>query len=276
VLNTSPTSVGINQRAHWNIDFAAAVVPGIPYATVRPAIFSASLLAAGPEIRASRTWTGLTDTGKAGLVDHRDVTDVCVRILLDPATRGQYHDLTGPELLSWPDAMRLLAAEIGQPVTFQTTSETELISSLTGTGASPGQAELLIARERALQAGENERLTGEIQRLAGHEPRTLREFLHDFRSAFAAGAIHRSSGRREPAAPAIRPGHGSRGPRRGTPDTERIMTEAFAQKPSSAGNDRTARPRGRGRVPDEARGREGSGGRGRRPGRAARRHHHRG
>lgn len=24
VLNTSPTSLGINQRAHWNIDFAAA------------------------------------------------------------------------------------------------------------------------------------------------------------------------------------------------------------------------------------------------------------
>ena len=88
--------------------------------------------------------------------------------------------------------MRLLAAEIGEPVTFQTTSETELISRLTGTGASPGQAELLIAREWALQAGENERLTGEIQRLtgeiqrlAGHEPRTVREFLHDFRSAYA-------------------------------------------------------------------------------------------
>src|SRR5712691_9990256 len=41
VLNTAPTSVGINQRAHWNIDFAAAA--GIHYATVRPAIFSASL-----------------------------------------------------------------------------------------------------------------------------------------------------------------------------------------------------------------------------------------
>jgi NAD(P)H dehydrogenase (quinone) len=231
VLNTSPTSVGINQRAHWNIDFAAAAA-SIHYATVRPAIFSASLLAGGPVIRASRTWTGLADTGKAGPVGHRDVTDVCVRILLDPATRGQHHDLTGPELLSWPDVMRLLAAEIGEPVTFQTTSETELISRLTGTGASPGQAELLIARERALQAGENERLTGEIQRLTGHEPRTVREFLHDFRSAFAGGAIHRSSGRREPAAPAIRPGHGSRGSRRDSPETERIMTEAFTQKPS--------------------------------------------
>ena len=118
-----------------------------------------------------------------------------MRILLDPATRGQHHDLTGPELLSWPDVMRLLAAEIGEPVTFQTTSETELISRLTGTGASPGQAELLVARERALQAGENERL-------AGYEAPDLREFLHDFGSAFAGGAIHRSSGQTRTRGPA--------------------------------------------------------------------------
>src|SRR5260370_1889062 len=35
-----------------------------------------------------------------------------------------------------------------------------------------------------------------------------------------------------PRPPAIRPGHGSRGSRRGSPETERILTEAFAQKPS--------------------------------------------
>jgi hypothetical protein len=62
-----------------------AAAAGIPYTTVRPAIFSASLLAAGPEVRASRTWTGLADTGKVGFVDHRDVADVSVRILRDPA-----------------------------------------------------------------------------------------------------------------------------------------------------------------------------------------------
>lgn len=44
VLNTGPGSVGINQRGHWSIDFAAQVA-GLPYTTIRPAIFSASLLA---------------------------------------------------------------------------------------------------------------------------------------------------------------------------------------------------------------------------------------
>jgi uncharacterized protein YbjT (DUF2867 family) len=45
-----------------------------------------------------------------------------VRILRDPATWGQHYDLTGPELFSWPDAMKLLSDEIGEAVTFRTVS----------------------------------------------------------------------------------------------------------------------------------------------------------
>ena len=58
VLNTSADSLGINQRAHYSIDqFASSTA--VPYSTIRPAIFSASLLAAAVQVRASRTWTGL-------------------------------------------------------------------------------------------------------------------------------------------------------------------------------------------------------------------------
>jgi uncharacterized protein YbjT (DUF2867 family) len=50
----SADSLGINQRAHYSIDqFASS--SAVPYSTIRPAIFSASLLAAAPEVRASRT-----------------------------------------------------------------------------------------------------------------------------------------------------------------------------------------------------------------------------
>jgi uncharacterized protein YbjT (DUF2867 family) len=48
VLNTSADSLGINQRAHYSIDqFASSTA--VPYSTIRPAIFSASLLAAAHE-----------------------------------------------------------------------------------------------------------------------------------------------------------------------------------------------------------------------------------
>jgi NAD(P)H dehydrogenase (quinone) len=183
VLNASPTSLGINQRAHWSID-AAATAAGVPYTTVRPAIFSASLLVGADEVQASRTWTGIASTGRVALIDHRDVADVCFRILTDPTTWGRHHDVTGPTQLSWPEAMDLLSGELNETVTFQTTAELPLIRKLIDAGVAPGQAELLVAREWAIIAGENERTTPEVRALTGHEPRTVADFLSENLVAF--------------------------------------------------------------------------------------------
>ena len=104
VLNTSADSLGINQRAHYSIDQVASST-AVPYCTIRPAIFSASLLAAAREVRASRTWTGLAGSGRMALIDHRDAAEAGLRVLTDPALWGAHHDLTGPVPMSWPEAL---------------------------------------------------------------------------------------------------------------------------------------------------------------------------
>jgi len=183
VLNTGPDSLGINQRGHWSIDFAA-VTAGLPYTTIRPAIFSASVLVAAPEIRATRTWTGLADNGRVALIDYRDVADAAVRILGDPSAWGQHHDLTGPRQVSWPEALLVLSAELGETVTFRPTDASDLVRRLVKAGVAPGQAELLVAREWAIMAGENERVTSAVRDLTGHEPRTIEQFFHENRDLF--------------------------------------------------------------------------------------------
>ena len=40
-----------------------------------------------------------------------------MRVLTDPALWGAHHDLTGPVPMSWPEALELLSAELGEPVT---------------------------------------------------------------------------------------------------------------------------------------------------------------
>src|SRR6185369_10075920 len=108
----SSDSLGINQRAHYSIDqFASAI--GLPYSTIRPAIFQLSLLAAASEVRASRTWTGLAGSGRVALIDHRDAAEAGLRVLTEPALWGAHHDLTGPVPMSWPEVLELLSAELG-------------------------------------------------------------------------------------------------------------------------------------------------------------------
>jgi uncharacterized protein YbjT (DUF2867 family) len=111
VLNTSADSRGINQRAHFSIDQFAASIP-VPYSTIRPAIFSASLLAAAAEVRSSRTWTGVAGSGRMAL------------------------------------------------------------------------AQLLVTREWAILAGENDYTTGTFEQITGRPPRPVAEFLHEHRAAF--------------------------------------------------------------------------------------------
>jgi NAD(P)H dehydrogenase (quinone) len=183
VLNTSGGSLGINQRAHYSIDqFASST--GVPYSTIRPAIFSLSLLAAAPEVRASRTWTGLAGSGRMALIDHRDAAEAGLRVLTDPALWGAHHDLTGPVPMSWPEALELLSAELGEPVTFRVAAEHELLERLTGAGVPAGTAELLIAREWSILAGENDHTTDTFQQITGRPPRAVAEFLHEHRAEF--------------------------------------------------------------------------------------------
>ncbi len=183
VLNASPDSLGINQRAHNSIDrFAAATK--VPYSTVRPAIFSASLLAAAQEVRASRTWTGLAARGRMALIDHRDAAEAGLRVLTDHALWGAHHEVTGPAAMSWPEAVGLLARELGEPVTFRVADAHQLLERLLGAGIAPGAAELLIAREWAILAGENDYTTPTFEQLAGRPPRTVAAFLNEHRADF--------------------------------------------------------------------------------------------
>jgi uncharacterized protein YbjT (DUF2867 family) len=183
VLNASADSLGINQRAHYSIDEVASST-SVPYSTIRPAIFSAALLAAAPEVRASRTWTGLAGSGRMALIDHRDVADAGVRVLTNPALWGTHHDLTGPVPMSWPEALELLSAELGDTVTFRVATEREFLERLTGAGVAAGAAELLIAREWAILAGENDYTTDTFQQITGRPPRPVAEFLHERRAEF--------------------------------------------------------------------------------------------
>ncbi len=183
VLNASADSLGINQRAHYSIDqFASSTA--VPYSTIRPAIFSASLLTAAHEVRASRTWTGLADSGRVALIDQRDAAEAGVRVLTDQALWGAHHDLTGPLPMSWPEALELLSVELGESVAFRVEPERQFLERLIGAGVAAGTAELLIAREWSILAGENDYTTDTFQQITGHPPRPVAEFLHEHRAEF--------------------------------------------------------------------------------------------
>jgi hypothetical protein len=118
------------------------------------------------------------------LIDHRDAAEAGVHVLTDSALWGAHHDLTGPVSMSWPEALKLLSAELGEQVTFRVAAGREFLERLIGAGVRAGTAELLIAREWAIRAGENDYTTDTFQQITGRSPRPLAEFLHEHRAGF--------------------------------------------------------------------------------------------
>jgi NAD(P)H dehydrogenase (quinone) len=86
--------------------------------------------------------------------------------------------------MSWPQALELLSAELGQPITFRVAAEREFLERLIGAGVPAGTAELLITREWAILAGENDHTTDTFEQITGRPPRPVAEFLHDYRAEF--------------------------------------------------------------------------------------------
>ena len=83
-----------------------------------------------------------------------------------------------------PEAFDLLSAELAEPVTFQVAAEHEFLERLIDAGVPAGTAELLIAREWSILAGENDYTTDTFERITGRPPRPVAEFLHEYRAEF--------------------------------------------------------------------------------------------
>ncbi|AXI80552.1 NAD(P)H-binding protein [Peterkaempfera bronchialis] len=183
VFSTGHHSLGLNQRAHAELDDLVAHT-GLPYTSLRPALFATSVLDAAEEIRRTGGWTGAAAHGRNPLIDPRDVAASGVSVLLDPAWWGRHHELTGPALYSWPDVAALLTRELGTPIGFRAVDGAALRAAALARGLPEINAETLVARERAVEAGENERLTDTVRALTGSEPRSLAAFLHEYRDVF--------------------------------------------------------------------------------------------
>lgn len=92
---------------------------GVGWTMLRAGLFSQNLLGAyRADIREDDRLFVPAGKGRAAWVDARDVGEVGARALLDPDTRGQAWDLTGPEALDFDAVAAILTDEIGRPIVY--------------------------------------------------------------------------------------------------------------------------------------------------------------
>jgi uncharacterized protein YbjT (DUF2867 family) len=122
---------------------------------------------------------GPAGDGRVAAVARDDIADAAVAVLLGDLTRhdGQAYDMTGPEALTLAEIAGELSRFAGRPVSYQEETIEEAYASRAAYGAPGWEVDGWVSTYTAIANGDLERVSGDLEALAGHPPMRLADFL---------------------------------------------------------------------------------------------------
>ncbi|MGC7096318.1 SDR family NAD(P)-dependent oxidoreductase [Amycolatopsis lurida] len=113
-----------------------------------------------------------TRDGRDAFIDAEDIADVAVAALTEDGHGGQVYDLSGPEAISFPDAVARIAAARGRPISFGYRTPAEFAATI------PGElGQLLGALLDGVAQGNADYVSDGVRRALGREPRSFADFV---------------------------------------------------------------------------------------------------
>ncbi len=120
---------------------------------------------------------GPAGTGRLAPVSRDDVADALVSMLTQSDHLGMTYELTGPESLSMTEVAAQLTEFTGAQVRFHNETLDEAYRSRAAFNAPDWEVAGWISTYTAIAAGELNIVTDHVERLAGHKPMGVSEFL---------------------------------------------------------------------------------------------------
>ena len=172
-LGAAPDAVFTLGRHHWATE-QAVLATGLPFTFVRMSLFtdffpfmaSAEGVIAGP-----------AGEGRVGAVTRDDVADVAAVVLSQDGHAGNSYDLSGPEAFTLEEAAEEMSRASGKTIVFRNETLEEAYASRAHYGAPDWEVEAWVSSYAGIAAGEVALVTGEVERLAGHAPASLADYL---------------------------------------------------------------------------------------------------
>ncbi|MFI9817928.1 NAD(P)H-binding protein [Saccharothrix variisporea] len=118
-------------------------------------------------------------------IDAQDIADVAVAALTSDGHAGRAYELSGPEALSFPDAVAMVAEASGREVKAVDVPEEPFTADLVEAGFSPEYAAVLTGSLAAIRDGHDAHLSTGVQEALGREPRRFEDYV---KAAAASGA----------------------------------------------------------------------------------------
>ncbi|WP_433270409.1 NAD(P)H-binding protein [Actinosynnema sp. CS-041913] len=123
--------------------------------------------------------------GRHPFIDAQDIADVAVAALTSDGHAGKVYELSGPEALSFPEAVAQIAEASGRTIRVTDVPEGSFLETLVGFGISRDYAETLIGSLTAVRDGHDAHLSTGVQDVLGHAPRSFADYV---KAAASSGA----------------------------------------------------------------------------------------
>ncbi|MDG9669506.1 ergot alkaloid biosynthesis protein [Hahella sp. CR1] len=117
-----------------------------------------------------------TGDGRIPFIDAGDIAAVAAAALTQREPMNRDLILTGPQLMTYTDAARIISTAIGRPVKHVMLTERQLKERYERIGMTPEYASLLSSLDTAIAGGAEERLTCEVEDATDRPPRTFSDF----------------------------------------------------------------------------------------------------
>ena len=151
---------------------------GLKYTLLRHFLYAEMLLEILAGSLQSGTIYGASGDGKIAFVTRRDLADADAGTLIHAkAHENATYDLTGPRSYSYTELARILSDILGRQMTYVNLAPEDYKAALLRQGMPEKTADAFLTFERSTLLGELDRVTDMVQKLAGHAPETLENFL---------------------------------------------------------------------------------------------------
>ncbi len=173
-LGASPHSVFTLGRQHWATEehMRASGIAAFTFLRMSlyldfiPSMVTAEGVIAGP-----------AGDGRVSAILRADVAAAAVAVLTTDGHEGATYDVTGREAFTLTEAAAEMARLTGKHIVFRNETHDEAYASRAVYSAPDWEVEGWVTSYEAIAAGEFAAVSGDVRRLTGREPTTLREYL---------------------------------------------------------------------------------------------------
>lgn len=157
----------------------------LPYTFIRPSFFMQNLNTTHQfDIKENHDLFIPAGNSRTSFIDTRDIGEIAGIALLDDKYLNQKLNITGPMALSYHEIAQIMTKALGTPITYSQPSLWKFRKVMLQRGVKKDFVNVMVMLYLITQLGNAKEVTDTAEKVLGHEPKTIENYIQDYQEDF--------------------------------------------------------------------------------------------